>query len=311
MTNSGPCGKFEEAGEPVRAFSLTMGGHRRLIPSRRLGGIFRLSLLIWTAALEVTHGEGSPLAGRTVVPGLDWVYWTGGPACRSGDPGIGVLAADPNRLRFQVLHYTLQTESHPLTAWEWLEQVRPVALFNAGQYYPDYSYMGLLIHGGRSIKGRLHPLFQALFVAEPVDGMPPRAKILDLASETFHPQSPGYLEAAQSFMLLDRSGLLRVQRSLNVANRTVVAEGRDGRIWIFVTRGGYTLWELGELLRSGPFPIIHAMSMDGGEEAQLLVRAGGFLYDSLGPWDAQEGVGRPGPRDRVRLPTVIGIFPRD
>ncbi len=197
-----------------------------------------------------------------------------------------------------------------MTLWEWLDRLNPLALFNAGQYYPDYSYMGLLIHQGRPIKGRLHPLFQAILVAEPVEERPPRARIIDLANDAFDPRKPAYLEAAQSFMLLDRAGSIRVQKTLNVANRTVVAEGRDGRLWIFVTRGGYTLWELGEVLRSSPFPIAQAMSMDGGDEAQLLVRVGGFLYDSMGPWDAAEGTGQPGPRARTPLPTVVGVFPR-
>ncbi len=247
---------------------------------------------------------------QELLPGLGWISWDGGTACRSGDPAIGVLAADPERFRFQVLHYAWQGHSQPLTLWEWFDTVSPLALFNAGQYYPDYSYMGLLIHQGRSIRGRLHPLFQALFVAEPADEMPPRARIIDLANDAFDPKQPAYLEAAQSFMLLDRTGSIRVQKTPNVANRTVVAEGRDGRLWIFVTRGGYTLWELGELLRSGPFPIAQAMSMDGGDEAQLLVRVGGFLYDSMGPWDAAGGTGQPGPRARTPLPTVVGIFPR-
>lgn len=285
-------------------------GHRLAIPRDGRRGILSLSVLGWIFLVGVTHGGKIHPPAQELLPGLEWTCWDGSAACRSGDPGIGVLAADPNRFRFQVFHYASQGESQPLTLWEWLDRLRPLALFNAGQYYPDYSYMGLLIHEGRPIRGRLHPLFRALLVAEPVDEMAPRARIIDLANDAFDPEQPAYLEAAQSFMLLDRAGSLRVQRSLNVANRTVVAEGRDGRLWIFVTRGGYTLWELGELLRSGPFPIAQAMSMDGGEEAQLLVRVGGFLYDSMGPWDASGGTGQPGPRARTPLPTVVGIFPR-
>lgn len=285
-------------------------GHRRAIPRGGRWGILSLSVLAWISLVEVNHGGEIRPQVQELLPGLEWIRWDGGTACRSGDPGIGVLAADPNLFRFQVLHYASQGESQPLTLWEWLDRSRPLALFNAGQYYPDYSYMGLLIHQGRPIKGRLHPLFQALFVAEPVDDMPPRARIIDLANDVFDPKKPAFLEAAQSFMLLDRAGSLRVQKTLNVANRTVVAEGRDGKLWVFVTRGGYTLWELGELLRSGPFPIAQAMSMDGGDEAQLLVRVGGFLYDSMGSWGATEGTGQPGPRARTPLPTVVGIFPR-
>jgi hypothetical protein len=218
---------------------------------------------------------------------------------------------DPERFRFQVRHYVREDAEGPLTLWEWLDRAPALALFNAGQYYPDYSYMGLLVLGGRPVRSTLHHSFQAIFAAEPVDDRPPRARILDLVWDPFDPRRPGYRQLAQSFMLLDRSGSIRVQRTQNVANRTVVAEDYEGRIWVFVTQGGYTLWELGQLLQSSPFPILQAMSMDGGEEAQMVVRVGSFLYDSMGSWDPGGMSGRPGPRSRRPLPTVIGILSRE
>jgi hypothetical protein len=221
-----------------------------------------------------------------------------------------VLIADPERVRFRVFHYRQEGDPHPPGIGEWVDRTGASALFNAGQYYPDYSYMGLLILDGRPVRTRLHPLFRALFVAEPLGASGPKARVLDLTLDPFESTSPGYLQVAQSFMLLDRSGEIRVQKTANVANRTVVAEGTDGRIFVFVTRGGYTLWELGELLRSGPFPLRQAMSMDGGEESQLVVRVPGFQYDGGETAVPGESAERPVPRWRRPLPTVIGIFPR-
>ena len=261
--------------------------------------------------VQVSAAEEAVISIRSLLPGLHWMQWSGGASCRSGDPTIVGLGVDPERFRFQIRHYARENAEGPLTLWEWLDRAPALALFNAGQYYPDYSYMGLLVLDGRPVRSILHHIFQGIFAAEPVGDRSPRAMILDLAWDAFDPRRTGYREVAQSFMLLDRFGSIRVQRTQNVANRTVMAEDHEGGIWIFVTQGGYTLWELGQLLQSSPFPILQAMSMDGGEEAQMVVRVGGFLYDSMGSWDPKEGTGRPGPRSRRPLPTVIGVLARD
>jgi uncharacterized protein YigE (DUF2233 family) len=221
-----------------------------------------------------------------------------------------VLVADPQKVRFRILHFRQQGEPGPLDLKGWQEKSGAPALFNAGQYYPDYAYMGLLRHEGKSIGPRLHPLFQGIFLAEPEDVRLPRTRIVDLLFDAFDPAGPGYGEAAQSFMLLDRTGAVRVRRTQNVAARTAVAEARDGAVWVLVTRGGYTLWEFAHLLREGAPQFRQVLAMDGGEEAQMLVESPGFRYET-GVGSPQEGREAETPRWRRPLPTVIALSPRD
>jgi uncharacterized protein YigE (DUF2233 family) len=262
-----------------------------------------------TAGPTLCAADDAVSVRQPLLPGLEWIRWDGRSYCRVGDPTIGVMVVDPRKFRFQVFHYSQEGKDSPLTIDAWLEHSCALAVFNAGQYYPDYSYMGLLIQSGQTIQGRLHHSFEALFAAEPSNNRLPRARILDLAMDPFDPERPHYRQIAQSFMLLDRLGNLRVQQSAKVANRTIVAEGREGRIWVFVTQGGYTLWEFAEMLKSGPFPIRQAMAMDGGYESQMLIKVGSFSYDNLDGGDASTTL-IPGPIIRKPLPTVIGVFPR-
>lgn len=255
--------------------------------------------LAYVASVMPSWSQVPVPQGRHLLPGLEWLQWG-----RAGEPGISVLRVDPREFRFQVMHFRSEGVSGPLTLEQWMSRTKALAVFNAGQYYPDFSYMGLLIGSGKRIHGGLHRLFQALFLAEPLEDGAPLARIMDLAEEPFDPGQPGYREVAQSFMLLDRHGVIRVRRTTNVAARTVVAEEAGGNLLVLVTQGPFTLWELAERLREGPFPIIQAMSMDGGDEAQLAVRTTSFRF----PQDPQNGpelasVRRP-------LPTVIAIFPR-
>lgn len=250
-------------------------------------------------AAELTF-RTNQLEVQSLLPGLQWIKWTG-----RSNPDIGVLRIDPNRYRFKVMNFRSEGASQPMSLWEWMDRSGALAVFNAGQYYPDFSYMGLLVSDGRKINGGLHKLFQALFLAEPLKEGVRMARILDLAEEEFDLEKPCYLEIAQSFMLLDRWKNIRVRRTSNAAIRTILAEETEGDLLLLLTQGPYTLWDIAQELRNGPFPILRAMSMDGGEEAQLGVRTKYFTYPSV-----SEAKGQAQYYSRA-LPTVIGVFSRD
>ena len=79
------------------------------------------------------------------------------------------------------------------------------------------------------------------------------------------------------------------------------AKGGKPRHVVITSEGGYTLWEFGQLIRRAPLGLSHAMSMDGGREAELCVRAPGFEYNSFTPTAA-------GGDQAVPLPAVIAVM---
>jgi hypothetical protein len=164
--------------------------------------------------------------------------------------------------------------------------------------------MGLLVSGGAVVSSRLHPGFKAALVAGPLRGAR-LARVLDLEREPLDPTAPAWREVAQSFMLFDQKGEVRVRRSDQVAPRTAVGEDRDGRLVILTTEGSYTLHEFATLLKAAPLHLTHAMSMDGGQEAELCVRAGGFRYATFGPWDDAHPADAP--VGAVPLPAVVAV----
>jgi uncharacterized protein YigE (DUF2233 family) len=218
---------------------------------------------------------------------------------------VAVLRVDPERARLRAHHYTRETGGEPLTIVEWQKRSGALAVFNAGQYYPDHSYMGLFVSGGDVVSKRLHAGFRAALVAGP-RGDDAAARVLDLDADALDPSAPEWEEVAQSFMLFDREGHTRVRKSDRVANRTVVGEDAHGRILVLTSEGGYTLWEFAQLLRERPLGLTHAMVMDGGYEAQLCVDSGSFRYASFGRW-SRRGAGEDAPGARVRLPAVISV----
>jgi len=270
----------------------------------------RLALLaaVIVGAVVLARPGGAP-RWRSLGAGLEFTLMRGDPYCRRGSPEVAVLRVDPAYFAIGVHHYSERAEKRPLSIVEWMEATGATAAFNAGQYYPDYAYMGLLASGGHAISSKPHPTFRAALVAEPVGGGP-GAHVLDLAPDSLGDVARAWREVAQSFMLFDRSGNVRVRSSDQEANRTVVAEDRRGRLLVLTSEGSYTLWEFARWLQDAPLEVTHAMCMDGGLEAELCVRAERFAYASFGHWNPRAKSGRTEDAGRVPLPAVITVTRR-
>ena len=268
----------------------------------RLAVVAAVGVAVWAFAQS-----GRGLHWRTLAPGIEFAMLRGEPYCRRGSSEIAVLRLDPARVRLRVRHFTREGEKTPPSIVGWQQRSGALAVFNAGQYYPDYSYMGLMVSDGEVVSSRVHPGFKAALVASPDDGTA-RARVIDLAHEPITAAHPGWREVAQSFMLFDRTGARRVRTSDRVANRTAVAEDDHGRIVVCTTEGGYTLSDFATLLKGARLGLGNAMSMDGGYEAEMCVVAGGFRYASFGHWTADVTPDAPG--SQVPLPAVIEVSAR-
>jgi len=261
-----------------------------------------LPLVAVVGLVAVWRGAQAP-RWRALAPGVEFGSMSGAPYCRLGSSSVALLRLDPARARMRVRHFSRLPADEPPSIVEWQQRTGAIAVFNAGQFYPDWSYMGLLIERGDTVSARLHPGFQAALVARS-SAPPRRAAVLDLARDPL-PGNGGWDEVAQSFMLFDRASGLRVRRSSHVANRTAVAQDARGHLVVVVSEGGYTLAEFGEMLMDAPLGLTHAMAMDGGQESELVVAAGAFRYASFGPWPRNEAASAPGAR--VRLPAVVTV----
>jgi uncharacterized protein YigE (DUF2233 family) len=272
--------------------------------SRRLV-LFGLTIALLCIAILAVVRQGGP-RWSTLADGVEFATLRGDPWCRRGSSEIAILRLDPARVRLRVLHFSRQPDRTPLSIVEWQRRTGAIAVFNAGQYYPDLSYMGLLVSDGESISPRLHPSYKAALVASPADGRR-AARVLDLDRQPLDPAAPGWRQVAQSFMLFDGQGAPRIRKTDLVANRTVVGEDRHGRLVVITSEGGYTLWDFARLLQRAPLALTHAMSMDGGYEAELCVSAPGFHYASFGLWKgAGDAPDMPGAK--VTLPAVVVVI---
>jgi uncharacterized protein YigE (DUF2233 family) len=274
--------------------------------SSKVPGSLSVALLIAVLIAMPEHASAESAHWDRLADGLEVTVWTPGEACAQVPP-LYMMKIDAERFRFSIYHYRAEGLELPLTLGDWHQRTKALALFNAGLFMDDFSYLGLLYKDGKPLGGKRHGQWQGLFVAEPLVPGAKKARVLDLKVEPFEEDKPAYQEAAQSLMLLDRRGTPRVRQSGKAAQQTVVGEDREGRLIVIMSKGEVPLWELAVCLRDGLRDISHAMAMDGGASSDVLIGSeiSGPRADAA--WQPLvDGKGL----SHVPLPTVIGVFPR-
>jgi uncharacterized protein YigE (DUF2233 family) len=251
-----------------------------------------------------------PIMWDRPADGLAIGIWEPSPLCPDVPPLL-VSDIDPLRYRISVHHFRNEPFLEPPDIHEWQRRTGHDLVFNAGLFRENFSYLGLLYAQGKSIGSKRHASWMGLFVAEPMEGGASRARILDLSVDPFDEQRPPYGEAAQSLMLLDRTGKIRVKQSGKQSQQTVVAELENGHIVIMKTTEVASLHDIGQCLHQAYPQIRQAMAMDGGSSSDLSISPAlkQAVEKTAGarPWMAFIDAG---PTGHIGLPAVIGISPR-
>ena len=250
------------------------------------------------------------LTGDQLGDGLSISVWDPHTQCPDVAPLIAV-EIDPDRHRFTVHYYQQDGFSDPLDIRQWQEQSGHDLVFNAGLFRENYAYLGLLYGNGRSLGSKRHATWMGLFVAEPTEDHARRARVLDLSFDTFNEQRVPYREVAQSLMLLDRTGKVRVRQTGKRAHQTLVAEQSNGHLLVLKTTEVVSLYAIGECLRDAFPSLRQVMAMDGGSSSDIAVSpslrqatsklAGSHSWIPL----LEDSI-----TTHIGLPAVIGISPR-
>jgi hypothetical protein len=250
------------------------------------------------------------LTGDQLGDGLSISVWDPQSECPDVAPLVAV-EIDPDRYRFTVHYYQQEGLSGPLDIRQWQERTGHDLVFNAGLFRENYAYLGLLYGNGHSLGSKRHAIWLGLFVAEPAEDRLRRARVLDLTFDTFDERQPPYREVAQSLMLLDRTGKVRVRQTGKRAHQTLVAEQSNGHLLVLKTTEVVSLHALGECLRDAFPSLRQVMAMDGGSSSDVAVSpslrqatakmAGFHTWIPLLESSTTAHVG---------LPAVIGISPR-
>lgn len=241
-----------------------------------------------------------------VVPGVEFARVEAARYCREGSAGIGVVRIDPSRCLLEPFHETEYPGTAAVAVQGWVDRLHAPVVFNAGLYDEARRHLGTLRRDGKRLESVRHTRWLALLVSGPKAPDLPAAAILDLGAAVERAWADQYRNAVQCMMLFDGSGEPRVRRSENVAPLTLLAADEAGRLLVFVTEGGFTLWESALLLREAGLGLVRAMALDGGRQASLAVEGGGVSYRSYAPSGGSVSAGDVF-RAATTLPAVVAV----
>jgi len=233
---------------------------------------------------------------------------------------LSILRIQPKHNKIRVFHSFDYEKTIVRTMEEWQKETAAVALMNGAQYMADPYYMpcALVICDGKQKGPSRNKSVRGMLLSEPKKHELPQADLLDFDYDQFDPETTSYTQGVQHWpILLDREGRIKVKKTELHANRSVIAKSFHGEILFFSTeRASFSLYNVGSFLKEtnaqsdGGFHVHTAMNLDGGREANMILRSEGFSYSSRPKPQATAGAEKGLFDFEVKLPGVIGVFPR-
>jgi len=246
---------------------------------------------------------------KELAPGLSFYRWPVQSVSQTVLDVITILRFKPDLWAFKVFY-----SPTPKTIQEWQIATQAPIVCNGGFYQENFKPAGRILVNGVSIGPLKNSSMKGMFLAEPKKGFEqiPKARLIDLREENSEETVSKYDQGIQSFpILLDPAGQVRVNPSTFQANRTVIAQDRQGNILVLITeKPFFTLYELGQYLKKMPLALSFALNLDGGNRTQLSVQLKDFSYKHTGLEGTPEATLLFFPDGNAKLPSVIGIFPR-
>jgi len=176
---------------------------------------------------------------------------------------------------------------------------------------------GLNIRRGKTFGPKKNDKVKGMLVSGPIKEGLPEMDLLDFKYDKFDANNVLYKEGVQHWpILLDRTSSIRVKKTDWQANRTVVAKDWNKNILVFTTEGGFfTLYNFGKFLKESNqrkdkgFNVHTAMNMDGGYEAEMMIKSDKINYLTYGKYETYGVNNNVSVLDaRMDLPTILGIF---
>ncbi len=258
----------------------------------------RRAVLAAAAAAAIPARAADAVVWRTLAPGLE--HGRAVLPADVGDRQLHIVRIDPASFRF-VLASTAATGGSSRTAHDWAAERGFSAVINAGMFRSGGLPVGYAKAEGRVIQPDRNN-DRSVFAFDDS-----RARLLDLSCDTFDPAREQ--NAVQGIRMVSCEGQNVWSQQPKRWSIAAIAQDRGGRILFLHARSPLSVHDFIDAVQALPLDVARAMYQEGGPEATLYVKAGGFELERIGSFETgfneTDGNAAAWP-----LPNVFGVRPR-
>ncbi|CAK7072227.1 MAG: hypothetical protein DELT_01929 [Desulfovibrio sp.] len=289
--------------------------------------IFFLCCLIFSGTLLAPAGNANGTGAGTIEwqplePGLDMakvalslsipapfmpppVNGTAGPG--QGSPALPipanmtVLRIDPARFSFALY---MASEKGRKTLAEVCKDENFAAAINAGMFLPDrMTNTGHLRQGDHANNSRVAANFGAFFMAEPLKGGLPRARLVDRNAHDWQTALSHYSLVMQNYRMTTAYGRVIWKQAERLHSIAALSQDTRGNILFIFCPDPVPAADFLMAFLALPFGASSVMYLEGGSEAALVVSAGGVNEMQTG----RHASGLWSGGAKLEIPNVLGI----
>jgi phosphodiester glycosidase len=243
-----------------------------------------------------------------LAPGLDLGTFASTRA-HGPDAHVRILRLDPALYRLRLFNASAPEEGRPFSARGWADRHGLVAVINSSMYQADMrSSVALMRTTGHVNNPRLSKDKAVLAFDAIEPGVPP-VQIIDRECQDFDTVSRSYRTLIQSIRMVSCHGANVWSQQTSAWSTAAIGIDGKGRVLFIHARAPHTTHDLIATLLELPIDLKGAMYTEGGQEAQMFVRAGGKEYEFLGV--VGDSGSDPGLKLAWPVPNVVGAEPID
>lgn len=226
------------------------------------------------------------------------------------DVEITILRADPEHWEPAFLCAAQLSDGRTLTAREWCAAHDLQAATNAGMFATDgQTHVGYMRSGDYVNSSHVNG-YQSVLAFSPKQPALPRARILDLDMTSLAEILEDYASVAQNLRLIQRPGVNRWSPQERSWSEAALGQDRAGRLLFIFSLEPFSMHEFNQILLNLPIELECAQHLEGGPEAQLYIRCGGFERELIGSYETGFSEGT-APLQAWPIPNALGIRARD
>jgi hypothetical protein len=222
-----------------------------------------------------------------------------------------IVRIDPKVAKLQLL--TSAGQKHAgLPADEWAKKHELNVVINAGMFEPDHvTHTGLMKSGEEGFSGKLNSLYSSFAMFTPTENNDAAFRIFDADAEQ---DMAGLKETTyskyqcilQNLRLIKRPGENRWKPQPKAWSEAALGEDGQGRALFVFCGAGLSMHDFNERLLKLPIGLVAAQHLEGGPEASLHIKCGGFELKCVGSYETGFNENYDN-KEYWPIPNVIGV----